>query len=288
MSDAEIQRLKRRWQADPENASLREDYARALRRSGLKPHYALIACIESNLEALNAVLEDIDKKGIPDILCLGGIIGSGPNPSQVVALVMERCRICIYGQTDSLLEPLPSWHGQRARLGKWIQTQIKPIFILGSSHGVHWNYIKERPLQYEEDGTLFVHGSPRKPNDPLLLTDVVLGGTPKLEEVFDAFETVAFNSQTHIPGVITSKYEAMSPRDIRGYYEMKSGDPKLVINVGSVGQPRDKDNRAGYVERIGPHIFFHRIAYDFERTIFKIKVNNHIDMLSGERLRYGT
>lgn len=96
-----------------------------------------------------------------------------------------------------------------------------------------------------------------------------------------------FNAQTHQPGIITSHYETFLPKDLDHYYEMKRGDPKLIINVGSVGQPRDRDNRAGYVERIGPHIFFHRIAYDFEKTIAKMKDKNRFDEASRERLRLG-
>lgn len=286
MSDIELQKLKRRWQADPSEVQALEDYARGLRRSGLKPHYAMIACIESNLEALQAVLADIDQKGIRDILCLGGMVGTGPNPKEVIDLVRERCCICLYGWKDGIVLS-GGWNSNLARVGDWIRDVLQPSFFSGSRTRARWDFFNNRPLQYEEDGALFVHGSTRGPDDHCLISDVVLGATPRYEEIFGAFGLLLFNAQTHQQCIINSNYDALTPKDIHNYYEIKADGPKLIINVGSVGQPRDRDPRAGYVERIGPHVFFHRVDYDFEKTIAKIDANKFLDGRYGERLRMG-
>ncbi|MDF1666327.1 MAG: metallophosphoesterase [Planctomycetota bacterium] len=291
MSDSELQRLKRRWQADPGDAQLRDDFARALRRSGLQPHYALIACIESNLEALTAVLEDIDKKGISDILCLGGVVGSGPNPVEVIDLVRKRCRVCLVGLKDRLLLTEDHWFRRIAVLGKWVRGLLEPSLFSGAKRRARWKFLNDRPIQHEEEGVLFVHGSPRGPDEQISARDVTTGNgeglSPKLEAVFGLVESLLFNALTHIQGVTTSDNEHFSGAELNYHYEIRPNGPKLIINVGSVGQPRDNDTRAGYVERIGPHIFFHRVPYDLEKTIAKIKANKHIDGALGECLREG-
>lgn len=315
MNNRKLSVLKRRWQADPGESQLLEDYARALRRSGLQPHYALIACIESNLEALQAVLADIDRKGIPDILCLGGMIGSGPNPVEVIDLVMKRCRICLDGWSDKLIMNM-NFPNPLATVGEWLRDRLEPGFLSRPRRRLRWEFLNNRPIQYSEDGTLFAHGSPLAVWDEIRPKSAWIGyedgQLPRLEEFFDLFETVLFTANTHIQGVLMSRYEKhvfqgvipefpdwgmqtlisahyehFTGAELNFHYEIKAKDPKLIINAGSVGQPQDKDNRAGYIERIGPHIFFHRIDYDFEKTIAKINLNKHIHERYGERLRLG-
>lgn len=134
MNEAELHALKRRWQENPDNTQMLEEFAGALRKAGGKPHYALIACIESNLEALETVLGDIDMKGIPDILCLGGMVGSGPNPVEVIDLVRERCRICLFGWKDGVVRQKGNWNRRLVEQGRRIKDQIRPGFFSGSQH----------------------------------------------------------------------------------------------------------------------------------------------------------
>lgn len=90
--DEELRELERRARTEPDG---REALLRARERAGL-PTLAVIACVHSNLEALTAVLADIDRRGIPDIVCLGDVTGYGPDPVACTDLVMERSR-CSYG-----------------------------------------------------------------------------------------------------------------------------------------------------------------------------------------------
>ncbi|MHC4675560.1 MAG: metallophosphoesterase family protein, partial [Planctomycetota bacterium] len=63
--------------------------------------YAIISDIHSNLEALNSVLADIDARGIQRVVCLGDVVGYGPNPKECVDIVMDRCEFCICGNHDN-------------------------------------------------------------------------------------------------------------------------------------------------------------------------------------------
>src|SRR5262249_45091001 len=113
-----------------------------------------------------------------------------------------------------------------------------------------------------------------------------------------------FQGHTHVPGIFTESFQFFSPEEIDLEYTL--GDGKLMINVGSVGQPRDGDNRACYViledglpedagngeaERASPvqtpKIVYRRLSYDFETTILKIYSIPELEPFLGDRLRQG-
>lgn len=78
-----------------------------------------------------------------------------------------------------------------------------------------------------------------------------------------------------------------TPGDLDSRFRYQTSHKKLIVNVGSVGQPRDKDPRACYVEVRGPELLWHRVEYDVDQTIAKIKANERIPDKLGDRLRLG-
>ena len=98
-------------------------------------------------------------------------------------------------------------------------------------------------------------------------------------------ERYAFQGHTHVPGVFTEDCRFLSPDEID--YEYRLGDEKAMINVGSVGQPRDGDPRACYVVLEDGLVRFRRIDYGFEETIRKIYGIPELDNFLGDRLRDG-
>ncbi|MFN9721224.1 MAG: metallophosphoesterase family protein, partial [Planctomycetota bacterium] len=89
----------------------------------------------------------------------------------------------------------------------------------------------------------------------------------------------------HIPGVFTESLEFFSPEELG--YKYKLTNQKVMINVGSVGQPRNNDPRSSYVTLDGGNVEFHRVAYDMEKTIEKIYAIPELDNFLGDRLREG-
>src|SRR5262249_33553517 len=107
----------------------------------------------------------------------------------------------------------------------------------------------------------------------------------KMDRIFNLVKHWCFQGHTHIPGVFTQDFHFYSPEEINGIYELET--PKALINVGSVGQPRDGDWRACYVTLDGNIVRFRRVEYDVETTVQKIYEIDDIDHFLGDRLRRG-
>jgi len=127
-----------------------------------------------------------------------------------------------------------------------------------------------------------------------------------MERLFQLVLRYCFQGHTHVPGIFTENFQFFSPDEIDGEYNL--GEGKLLINVGSVGQPRDGDPRACYViledglaeeatngsaegERSSlvrpPKVTYRRLPYDFETTIKKIYSVPELEPFLGDRLRQG-
>ena len=141
-------------------------------------------------------------------------------------------------------------------------------------------------LKKEEGDYFFVHGSPRDPRyEYILPTDVAYGLKDKLEEIFSMFSGICFVGHSHLPGIFTEDLGFIKPEDTDDGYEHEKG--KIVVNVGSVGQPRDSDRRSCYVVVDDGHITFCRPRYDFNTTFDKIRRADGLDDYLGERLTKG-
>lgn len=118
---------------------------------------------------------------------------------------------------------------------------------------------------------LAVHGSPRKPINEYIFPDDVANNPDKLEGLFDRVEHVCIVGHTHVPGVFTNEVDFYPPNELGGDgYRFRAGE-KAIINVGSVGQPRDMDPRASYVILHPTHAEFVRLPYDIDATAGKIR-----------------
>src|SRR5262249_13744995 len=127
-------------------------------------------------------------------------------------------------------------------------------------------------------------GSPRNPLNEYIFPEDIYNQR-KMDAIFGLVERYCFQGHTHNPGVFTEKLEFYSPDEIDFVHELDGR--KTLINVGSVGQPRDRDPRACYVLLDGPKVLFRRVAYDVEKTVQKIKEIDDLDEFLGDRLRDG-
>ena len=147
---------------------------------------------------------------------------------------------------------------------------------------------------------LFVHGSPRNPLSEYIFPEDIYNHR-KMERLFQLVERYCFQGHTHVPGIFTENFQFFAPEEIDNEYTL--GEGKVMVNVGSVGQPRDGDNRACYLilddglepktqaseakAVASPRITFRRLPYDFEKTIQKIYAIADLEPFLGDRLRQG-
>ncbi|MEM9827586.1 MAG: metallophosphoesterase family protein [Planctomycetota bacterium] len=248
---------------------------------------AIISDIHGNLEALEAVLTDVRESGADEIFCLGDIIGYGPNPCECLDRVINRCRVTILGNHDqaALFDP-DGFNPMALDAIFWTRDQLDNGPGSSSQKNRRWDFLGELPRQHNEDTFKFVHGSPRDPTNEYVFPEYIYDHK-KMEILFGKVTQYCFQGHTHLPGVFTTDCEFTPQDEIEGPVPL--GPSKLMINVGSVGQPRDSDNRACYVivDTEASSVHFRRVEYDFETTAKKIYDIPDLDNGLGDRLRIG-
>ncbi len=246
--------------------------------------YAVISDIHGNLEALEAVLAHIQKRGIQEIVCLGDVIGYGPNPIECLVLVMENVEVCLKGNHDeAFVEGVYFFNTIAKSAIRWSLEEITK-----SDHPRRESiieFLRSLPLTYTRDKNLFVHASPLDPTGEYIHPQMAAQDPERVIKIFSSFETNLFVGHTHFPCVITESLQTFDLKQLG--YKYQSAKEKSIINVGSVGQPRDKDPRASYLEVIDDIYFFHRVPYEIEKTQEKIRINPSLDNSLAERLLLG-
>ena len=229
---------------------------------------ALVSDIHGNLHAFERALADIDTRGVDQIVCLGDIVGYGPDPEACVALARDRCDLTVLGNHDAAvalesgLDVLPK-DGRVAALRhrEWL-----------SGDALDW--LAARPLRIDRPEATYVHASPNHPEDWERLDSF-----PAVRAQFAAFDApICFVGHSHKPAVASSSV---------GVFKVRPGH-RFLVDVGSVGQPRDHDPRLSYglydteafsVETV-------RLHYDVARTAARVHERGLPDGL-GARLRRG-
>jgi diadenosine tetraphosphatase ApaH/serine/threonine PP2A family protein phosphatase len=249
--------------------------------------FAIISDIHGNLEALQTVLADIDQRGIKTIYCLGDIVGYGPEPRGCLDLVAQRAAVCLCGNHDHAVFYEPTNFNVAAEKAAYWTRQELEAETDRARRNARWRFLGALSPRHELNGMLFVHGSPRKPINEYLFPDDVYTNPQKLMASFERMEQLTcFCGHTHVPGVFVDD-PYFEPPDELADSRYVIGAEKVIINVGSVGQPRDRDPRAAYVIVSENEVEFVRVAYDIEVTARKIRDNPHLDDFLGARLYEG-
>jgi predicted phosphodiesterase len=252
---------------------------------------AIISDVHGNLEALQAVLADIDRQKVDEIVCLGDVVGYGPNPCECVRLVRERCSLVILGNHDqgALFDP-DGFNSGAERAIRWTRNQIELHDRLPrNSADPLSDFLGVLPRNHVVGDVMYVHGSARRPLDEYVFPEDVYNQL-KLEHIFELITRLCFQGHTHIPGVFTTALEFHAPGVPKAETEaaMDLPEGKAMINVGSVGQPRDEDPRSCYVVvENDERVRFRRIAYPIETTRRKIHAIADLDNFLGDRLTQG-
>jgi predicted phosphodiesterase len=229
--------------------------------------YAIIADIHANLAAFTAVLDDIEKRGgVVQIWCLGDVVGYGPDPGECLALLRQQKHICTAGDHDWAATGklnLSAFDPDAATACRWTTEQLSPEDIA---------YLGRLPSVIEQGDFTLVHGSPREPVWEYLLS------VSSARENFTCFKSpYCLVGHSHLPSIFrqTETGDAsFSP--FLDYIGLTLGKSRLIINPGSVGQPRDSDPRASYAILDDETKMFrlYRVNYDIELTQLKMKEHN--------------
>ena len=162
--------------------------------------FAIVSDVHSNLEALTEVFADIDRQGIRDVVCLGDVVGYGPNPLECTDMIMQRCKLTLKGNHDeALVHGAYAFHLKARKAIDWTRDQLKPRFFSGTAVRRRWEFLRDLPARHEDGAHLFIHGSPRDPtNDHRSCYATVDGDTIEWHRVkYDFEKTIAKIDKIH-------------------------------------------------------------------------------------------
>jgi diadenosine tetraphosphatase ApaH/serine/threonine PP2A family protein phosphatase len=253
--------------------------------------FAVVSDIHGNLEALTAVLAEIDRREVEHIVCLGDVVGYGPNPMECIDLISQRSRAALLGNHDFAVfyEPYNFNSGAEAA-SYWTRKQFESDTD-SERRANRWKFLAGLPVRVRTDQFTAVHASPRRPINEYIFPDDIYTNPSKFVSIFERFERLCFVGHTHVPGVFLEGPDFYSPDELDYRFELT--DEKAIINVGSVGQPRDRDPRASFVvvnpstNGIGGYIEFVRLTYDVDTTVRKVEQIPELDNFLGTRLLDG-
>jgi diadenosine tetraphosphatase ApaH/serine/threonine PP2A family protein phosphatase len=247
--------------------------------------FAIVSDIHGNLEAFSTVLEEIDRRQIQHIVCLGDIVGYGPNPMECLDLVISRCRASLMGNHDFAVfyEPFNFNSGAESACF-WTRRQFEndpdP-----ERRARRWRFLGNLPVRIRTNDFVAMHASPRRPINEYIFPDDIYTNPGKFVSIFERVDRLCFVGHTHVPGVFLEGPDFYSPDELD--YKFELSDEKAIINVGSVGQPRDGDRRACYVIINDDVVTFRRLDYPAEETCHKIHENPNLSDMLGDRLLTG-
>ena len=242
---------------------------------------AVLSDIHSNRQALEAVLAAVEEAGVEEVWCLGDLVGYGADPDACTALVRERCDVCLAGNHDLALLgaiEIKTFSETAATAVEWTRENVsaETLEFLGTLH----------PYGSREEIGLF-HASPRDP-----IWEYVLS-TDQAEAGLDVqSERVGLIGHSHI-ALFFVRAVGIRPSFAQGAQagdgtEIDLADGKWLLNPGSVGQPRDGDPRAAWLELdteawVGR---YHRVSYDIEGAAAAI-LSAGLPSVLAERLEVG-
>jgi diadenosine tetraphosphatase ApaH/serine/threonine PP2A family protein phosphatase len=222
--------------------------------------YAVLSDIHGNLESLRAVLADAAGRA-DAVLCLGDTVGYGADPGPCVELVAERAMAWVAGNHEYAVAGRLDleWFNRHARAAaEWTVEQLADDCR---------QYLGTLPVRAEVGDAILVHASPVHPEE----WDYVVSAEDGFAALSAVSTRLCFLGHSHLPGVWS--LGSSGPAHEPGCVDMRlQPGRRYLVNVGSVGQPRDGDARAAYglwdVE--ARHVAIRRVPYDIETARRKI------------------
>jgi predicted phosphodiesterase len=197
---------------------------------------AVISDVHSNLQALEAVLEHADRKGFDELWCLGDIVGYGGRPSECLALVRDRCAICLGGNHDLVVSgvlDIDQFTSEAGVAARWTRSVLTPdeleALALLSPSG-------------ERSGVSLFHGSIRDPIWEYVLTADVADASLRQQKT-----DLALVGHSRVRLALALGGDGLEGGKAEPGQEVQLDGRARLLNPGSVGQPRDRDPRAAWL-----------------------------------------
>ena len=252
---------------------------------------AVLSDLHSNLEALEAVLADLAAQGgVDQTWCLGDIVGYGPDPAETLEFVRARVDVAIAGNHDYAVAGVidtSEFNPYAAAAARWTAQRLSEQ---------QRRFLKELPAKVEASATFtLAHGSPRQPIWEYLLSTAVAQAN------LSAFNTAyCLVGHSHVPLLFAfpeapqgDSPPAIQARLLEPGEVVTLAPGRLILNPGSVGQPRDGDPRAAYalldtegLDTASGTWVQRRVSYDFRRTQDKMRLAG-LPAYLGQRLASG-
>ncbi|MDR3013224.1 MAG: metallophosphatase family protein [Chitinispirillales bacterium] len=225
---------------------------------------AFISDIHANLEALDTVLDDIKKAGADEICCLGDIVGYGANPNECIDRVSKYCgENVLLGNHDAVAIGLMTTRQFNVHARAAIEWTAEKLSAKNR------RYLSTLPLTKAVGMTTMVHATPYEPKKWYYITS--------LEDAafnFQYFDTrICVIGHTHIPTIMALDDEEIYSHEERWISYAGKKDLRLLVNVGSVGQPRDrnKDSSYGLLDTDKKTFTLKRVPYNVEKAQAKMR-----------------
>jgi predicted phosphodiesterase len=230
--------------------------------------YLLLSDLHSNLEALDACLELAEGK-YEQVLCLGDLVGYGPDPNAVIEKIRSIASVIIRGNHDRACtgDPVAAEFNPLARLAtEWTQDALTPE---------HTGFLRTLPAgPVQLDGFQIVHGSPFDEDDYILGPGQAFPLLRRPET-----QTVCFGHTHYQGGFMISpqgRFQAIHPplkKDGPALTLPLEDQGRYLVNPGSAGQPRDGDQRAAFavIDSGERAVDFYRASYNLSKTQEKMR-----------------
>jgi predicted phosphodiesterase len=237
---------------------------------------AVLSDIHGNLDAFREVLRDLDRFRVDQVICLGDMIGYGPQPEETIRLIQQRDIPSVTGNHEmAIAKPqLQEWFNPPAR------ESIQKTRTLLSDETLL--YINELPSSRVIDGLRFVHGFP--PNSPFIYLHEV-SESRMMQTLRKSAEWIVFVGHTHNLKLISYDGLTVVQKRLRQEIVSLSEQNRYIVNAGSVGQPRDGNNNAKYVilDTLAHSLEVRFVPYDIAAVYQKI-INAGLPKSHAERL----
>ena len=225
---------------------------------------AVISDIHGNYEALQQVMGDMDSSQVDAVISLGDNIGYGPEPDRVVQEIKTRNIPTVQGNHELAVkdEEYLNWFNPAAR-----RSLLKTRNLLSDAS---LRFISQLDPVLTAYGCRFVHGFP--PDSPLIYMFQVSDGRKK-QVLEKAAERLCFIGHTHTLDIIGFDGQQIENQNFPEGITRLDEKKKYIINIGSVGQPRDADNNAKYViwDSSADTIDVRFVWYDIAAVVSKIQ-----------------
>ena len=226
--------------------------------------YGIFGDVHGNLEALEAVLADMEEQGVTHPLCLGDVVGYGANPGECVEVIRALGCPAVRGNHDDLVTfgRVPASFSEPARVSlDFCRRQLNPSQM---------NFLRRLPLSWVEDPITLVHATLDGPETWGYISTRLEAQTSFLYQK----TLLCFVGHTHRPCAFAQEKEVrpLEFRQVDVHPDRSKVGHKFLFNVGSVGQPRDGDWRAAYaIFSAEEHrVDLRRVNYNIEKAASKI------------------